>query len=170
MASHVADLREEVTFTRQTSEDLRWAVEALEKKQAESDRRLSELGAELDSSRSEVLRLRQEAQAREAALVELLSAQEARIVSTVSDRLQAFGKQTQRAIDKLAQSNQPRQDAAVSQLPSQMGRVHVVSPGETLSAIARMYHVSVSILQRVNDVKDPTRLQVGQDLFIPEPE
>ena len=106
----------------------------------------------------------------EAALVELLSAQEARIVSTVSDRLQAFGKQTQRAIDKLAQSNQPRQDAAVSQLPSQMGRVHVVSPGETLSAIARMYHVSVSILQRVNDVKDPTRLQVGQDLFIPEPE
>ncbi len=47
------------------------------------------------------------------------------------------------------------------------GFEHVVQPGETLSAIARHYGVSVEELARVNELDDPSRLAVGQRLFIP---
>jgi murein DD-endopeptidase MepM/ murein hydrolase activator NlpD len=42
-----------------------------------------------------------------------------------------------------------------------------VQQGETLSAIARHYGVSVDELARVNDLDDPSRLAVGQRLWIP---
>lgn len=171
LAGDVADLREETTLARQLCGDIQLSLETLEGKYAQQEQRLAALEGQLQSSRSDVLRLEKEVKARDEQLREALVSQESRLVSSVSERLQAFGKQTQRAIDKLAQDTQhPNQDTSLAQLHSQAGRVHVVGPGETLSSIARQYHISASLLQRVNDVKDPTRLQVGQDLFIPEPE
>lgn len=46
------------------------------------------------------------------------------------------------------------------------GYEHVVQPGETLSAIAAAYGVSVKVIMEDNDIKDPNRLRVGQKLFI----
>ena len=47
------------------------------------------------------------------------------------------------------------------------GNSHVVARGETLIAIARMYNVSVSDLQKFNHIDNPTKLQAGQTLLIP---
>lgn len=47
------------------------------------------------------------------------------------------------------------------------GRVHVISQGETLTTIARQYDTTVAELTRLNKIKDPRKLQVGQSLFIP---
>lgn len=44
---------------------------------------------------------------------------------------------------------------------------HVVAAGETLSAIATKYHVSVSALKDTNQIKDERKLRVGQVLTIP---
>ena len=44
---------------------------------------------------------------------------------------------------------------------------HVVSKGETLSAIARRYGVSVDNLVRANHLSKQATLQVGQKLLIP---
>ena len=41
--------------------------------------------------------------------------------------------------------------------------------GQTLSAIAQAYKVSVKAIMRANNITDPTKLQVGQTLFIPDP-
>ena len=46
-------------------------------------------------------------------------------------------------------------------------RTHEVASGETLTEIARQYGVDVDELQRVNDIDDPDRIRVGQDLRIP---
>lgn len=46
---------------------------------------------------------------------------------------------------------------------------YYVQEGDTLSDIARRYGVSLDELIRVNNLQDPNRLSVGQQLWIPLP-
>ena len=52
--------------------------------------------------------------------------------------------------------------------PSTAPVIHLVQAGDTLGAIARQYGVTVEALQEVNAISDPTRLQIGQELIIPQ--
>jgi LysM repeat protein len=47
------------------------------------------------------------------------------------------------------------------------GAVHVVAKGETLTAIARRYRVTVPDLLKVNKITDVRKLQIGQTLVLP---
>jgi murein DD-endopeptidase MepM/ murein hydrolase activator NlpD len=51
--------------------------------------------------------------------------------------------------------------------PQHHGVLHPVEKGQTLWRIARAYHVSAQLLAEVNDLTDPTKLEVGQALWIP---
>ncbi|MBI4497241.1 MAG: LysM peptidoglycan-binding domain-containing protein [Chloroflexi bacterium] len=72
----------------------------------------------------------------------------------------------------------PAQPAAVDPIPSlsiasppeatPAGTAHVVRPGETLFRIARQYGVSLQALVQVNGLADPSRIQAGQVLTIPQ--
>jgi LysM repeat protein len=53
--------------------------------------------------------------------------------------------------------------------PANPVRTHSVKPGETLSAIARSYGISLASLTGANPQVKPTRLMVGQTLNIPGP-
>lgn len=46
-------------------------------------------------------------------------------------------------------------------------RLHLVQPGETLTSIANLYGTTVEILQRLNNISDPSLLYAGQELIIP---
>jgi len=46
-------------------------------------------------------------------------------------------------------------------------QTHRIARGETLYSIARKYGVTVDLLQRSNNITDPTRLRSGQELTIP---
>lgn len=46
-------------------------------------------------------------------------------------------------------------------------RIHVVQPGQTLSAIAKVYGTSVKELASVNGLTDPNRIRAGAELLIP---
>ncbi len=46
--------------------------------------------------------------------------------------------------------------------------IHVVEAGDTLGAIAKQYGVTVEALQEVNAISDPNRLQIDQELIIPQ--
>jgi LysM repeat protein len=60
------------------------------------------------------------------------------------------------------------QTAAISTPPTASGpATHVVKMGDTLGAIARRYKVSVADIARANNITDPTRIGVGQELTIP---
>jgi LysM repeat protein len=48
-----------------------------------------------------------------------------------------------------------------------MAAVHVVAPGETLSALARAYGTTVEALQEANDLGTSTTIQIGQELELP---
>jgi len=47
------------------------------------------------------------------------------------------------------------------------GIYHTIQPGQTLYRIAKTYNISETELARVNRIKDPTALRVGQKLYIP---
>ena len=47
------------------------------------------------------------------------------------------------------------------------GNSHIVARGETLTAIAKMYKVTVDELQKYNHIDKPLRLQAGQTIMIP---
>jgi lipoprotein NlpD len=47
------------------------------------------------------------------------------------------------------------------------GVYHVVEPGQTLYRIARTYGFDEARLAKANGISDPTRLEVGQRLYIP---
>ena len=51
--------------------------------------------------------------------------------------------------------------------PAKGGIYHVVKPGETLYRIGRAYDLNYADLARVNRLKDPNQIQIGQKLFIP---
>ena len=51
---------------------------------------------------------------------------------------------------------------------SQTGYEHEVQAGESLSAIASAYGVTMKTILDNNEIKDPNKLRVGQKLFIPE--
>ena len=48
------------------------------------------------------------------------------------------------------------------------GVYHRVQPGETLYRISKAYGVSVAELSRANKISDPSRIEVGQELRIPD--
>jgi len=47
------------------------------------------------------------------------------------------------------------------------GRVHIVSKGETLTAIAKRYKVTVPEILKVNKIADVRKLQIGESLALP---
>jgi LysM repeat protein len=52
---------------------------------------------------------------------------------------------------------------------AETGYEHVVKTGETLSAIAQAYKVTVSAIMKANAIKTSDKIRVGQKLFIPAP-
>lgn len=51
--------------------------------------------------------------------------------------------------------------------PAKGGVYHTVKPGETLYRIGRAYDLNYAELARVNRLRDPNQIHVGQKLFIP---
>jgi len=57
-------------------------------------------------------------------------------------------------------------DTTVVGTPGEL--VHVVASGETLSTIAQRYDVTIASIIEANQLADPNRLSVGQELVIPQ--
>lgn len=62
----------------------------------------------------------------------------------------------------------PRNHAEVV-MDDQKSPIHIVKKGETLSSIAKKYHMSRAALIKINNLKKPYRLVVGQRLYISMP-
>ena len=65
--------------------------------------------------------------------------------------------------------NQPAATAtaAADFTASAGGPTHTVARGETLTSIAKTYHVTVDELQKANHIDNPLKLQAGQTINIP---
>lgn len=96
----------------------------------------------------------------------------------VSHEIDAFSKETQKAIDQLTQSitvNAAHNDMiAMSKTPFQFsddyskeGTSYTVKTGDTLSVIALKNSSTTKDIQNANRIADPRELKAGQVIFIP---
>lgn len=70
---------------------------------------------------------------------------------------------------KIIQQQESAAQAKASAARQRSGYEHVVEAGETVSAIAQAYKVTTKSILEANKIKDPTKIRVGQKLFIPDP-
>jgi len=70
-------------------------------------------------------------------------------------------------IGENAPATTPTASADAAAHPATGGTTHTVARGETLTAIAKVYHVTVDELQKANHIDNPLKLQAGQTINIP---
>lgn len=61
----------------------------------------------------------------------------------------------------------PAEKEASAEKAAPAGPTHIVAKGETLTAIAKHYKVTVPELLKVNKIADVRRLQIGQTVVLP---
>lgn len=93
------------------------------------------------------------------------------MVNMVGDKLEAFGKTVNKALNSVPTMPTPRKDVKTnfdtSGIPT-TGVPHEVAPGESISSIAKKYNSRSDWIQNINKISDPRLLQVGQTIFVPQ--
>lgn len=91
------------------------------------------------------------------------------VLQEVNRKLAALAKQTNAAIESVAKGAAQRTSVQTtfSDNYSQEGTSYTVQRGDTISSIAQKTGAKMQDIINANKIGDPTRLQVGQTLFIP---
>jgi len=164
-AVEMANLREDVRLLQQTVAELQASVSQLQRdnaalsSQAESGKVAYVTLAQLNDAVAQIK------QTTDAALAE----QRRDTLQTVAQQIAKLAKETNAAIAALAKGQATRPTIATEfkdDFPKE-GVTHTVQTGETLSLIAKKYGVPMKNIQNANRIADPTKVFVGQSLFIP---
>lgn len=62
---------------------------------------------------------------------------------------------------------QSEQSPPVPRIIADAPKVHIVVKGESLEKIAKQHGTSIAELQKLNNISDPKKLQIGQQLTLP---
>ena len=89
----------------------------------------------------------------------------------VAGQMERLAKQTNAAIDSLAKgmATRPAVNNIFTEDYPKEGVSYTVQKGDTLSSIATKNGARMQDIVNANKITDPTRIQVGQTLFIPTP-
>lgn len=164
-ALEIANLQEDVRLLQQSVAELRSSVEQLQRenaalgRQAESGRASAATLAQVNDA---IAQLKQSVDAS-------LADQKRETLQTVAQQIARLAKDTNAAIAAVAkgQATRPTISSDFSDDFPKEGVTHTVQAGETLSTIAKKYGVPMKNIQNANRIADPTKLFVGQSLFIP---
>jgi len=87
----------------------------------------------------------------------------------VATQMERLGKQTNAALDSLAkaQATRPAVNTSFSEDFSKEGVSYTVQKGDTLAVIARKTGAKQQDIINANKITDPSRIMLGQTLFIP---
>jgi LysM repeat protein len=163
----IANLHEDVNLLTQRLGDLQIRVEQLErennelKSKADNTAQTYATIAQLNDAVGELNRTVK------AATAETKTA----TLQQVSVQMEKLAKQTQAAIDALARGQATRPAVTPPTFTedySKEGVSYTVQKGDTLGGISKKTHASVRDITNANKIIDPTKLMVGQTLFIPQ--
>jgi LysM repeat protein len=92
------------------------------------------------------------------------------VLAQVARQIEQLGRQTNAALDALAknQATRPAVQTSFSEDFPKQGVTYTVQAGDTLSTIAQRHGARMQDIINANKISDPTRLQVGQSIFIPQ--
>lgn len=157
----LANLREDVRLLAQRVGSLSLKVEELEREN-------SALRAQTASSAQAYATVQQLNEA-VAALDRAIKAGDAATASSAAAQIKKLGDATNAALDSLAKGMAQRatvQTTFSDNYPSE-GISYTVQKGDTLSTIARQTGAKLSDIINANKIADPTKIRVGETLFIP---
>lgn len=92
------------------------------------------------------------------------------ILALVSTQFEKLGKQTNAALDSMAKGQATRsvvQTSFSDDFPKS-GINYTVQAGDTLAVIAKNNNSKLQDIINANKISDPSKIQVGQTLFIPQ--
>lgn len=165
-AVELANMREDMRLLIQRVGELSLRVEQLEKENAELSKAVArgqQNLATLSQLNTAIADLTRD--------IKAASAQtKSEVLAVVATQMENLAKQTNAALDAVAK-NQSRAGAArpvtfSDNFPKE-GTTYTVQPGDTLSKIAQKTGAKLSDIVNANKIVDPTKVQVGQVLFIP---
>jgi LysM repeat protein len=167
----VANLSQDVSLMTQQVKTMRLELEELQRENARLRAQVAAASgdhptqAQISGLSTAIEGLRREYRAAD-------EVQKQQIIAEVTRQINALAKETQGAINTVAQAfdSQPQVTANVhfSDDYPKTGRPYVVRSGDTLSAIARSHGSTVKDIQNANKIVNPARdLKVGETIFIP---
>ena len=161
----LANLREDVRILAQRTGELALRVEQLERENAELRRQSS--GAA--QSYATVVQLNEAVAELNRAIRAASNGTRNETLQQVSVQMEKLAKQTNAAIDSLAKGMATRTQVQTtfSEDYSKEGISYTVQRGDTLAVIARSTGATVQDIVNANKISDPSKIQVGQTLFIP---
>jgi LysM repeat protein len=164
-AFELASLREDVRLLSQRVGDLSLRVEQLEREN-------TDLRAKSGITYVTLAQLNEAIADLQRTLQGALHEQKHETLQQVSGQLEKLARETQAAIDALARgmaTRPPVTPPAFTENYAKEGVSYTVQRGDTLSSIAQKNNARMQDIVNANKITDPTKIQVGQTLFIPQP-
>jgi len=165
-AVELANLREDVRLLVQRVGELSLRVEQLENENT----RLARSASGAEQNHASLTQLN-------AAIADLsrdiktsAASTKSEVLAAVSTQIEALARQTNSALDSVARARPaptPVAPVAFSEDFAKEGISYTVAAGDTVSRIAQKTGAKVSDIVNANKLADPTRIRVGQVLFIP---
>ncbi len=161
----LANLREDVRGLTQRVGELALRVEQLERENGELRRRLAaadRAAVTLSQLRESLAEAGRESRA-------AVAAAKNETLQQVAAQMEKLAKQTNAALDSLAraQAARPATAAAFGDDYPREGISYTVQRGDTIATIARKTGAKQQDIINANKLADPSRITVGQTLFIP---
>jgi LysM repeat protein len=167
----VANLTQDLNLMSQQVKTMRLEMEELRRENARLRTQVAAAGdnsqtqAQISGLSSTIEALRREYRSAD-------EAQKQQIIAEVTRQINALAKETQEAINSVADAvdSQPQVATTVhfSDDYPKTGKPYVVRSGDTLSKIARDHGSTIKHIQNANKIVNPARdLKVGETIFIP---
>jgi LysM repeat protein len=163
LAFELANLREDLRLLQQRVGELTLTVEQLTRENSQLQTKASQSFATVDQLNRAVGDINRSMQG-------ALNEQKREVLQQVAGQIERLGKQTNAALDALAkgQATRPAVQTEFSDEFPREGVTYTVQSGDTLSKIAERTNARVQDIVNANKISDPTKIRVGQSLFIPQ--
>lgn len=162
IGSQVAGLREDVRILAQRVGEMSLRIEQLERENAALMRSTDGM----ETTYATVAQLNEAV----AELNRSVSSGDATSQTKAAQAIEELARQTNAAVDSIAKGMAARPAITAptftDNFPKQ-GLSYTIQKGDTLSSIAARFRSTVKDIQNANRIVDPTKIQVGQTLFIP---
>lgn len=161
----LANLREDVRGLVQRVGELTLRIEQLERENAE----LRQRSVSTERSYATSAELAERVADLDRAVRSAIASSKSETLQQVGAQLEKLAKQTNAALDSLAkaQATRPAVQASFSENYPKEGISYTVQKGDTLAEIAKKTGARQQDIVNANKLSDPSRITIGQTLFIP---
>lgn len=162
LAFELANLREDLRMLNQRVGEMQMTVEQLSREKEALQAKTSQTYVTLEQMNRALADLSRTLQGS-------MGDQRREILQQVATQIERLGKQTNAALDALAknQATRPPVQTTFSEDFPQQGVNYTVQAGDTVSSIAQKNGARMQDIINANKLSDPTKIRVGQTLFIP---